>query len=202
MPNLNKTVTIGGLAIAGTVVRADDGELREELNLAAGKAGTLSARTDNDTGTATLASGHGITTGATVDVYFAGGLRRGMTVGTVAGTSVPIDLGTGDNLPALNDPIVLCVPTTVTLAFIAANVVMAVVQAAFRSSVQFQQTAGTVVKAIDLGRSGNNGEIWDWASLTDTTTPFTADVGKLVISNGDGTRSNTVKVGVVLNNAL
>lgn len=65
-------------------------------------AGTLTTRTDNDTGTLTLSSGHGVMTGNTVDVFWNdhANSRLGMTVGTVSGTSVPIDGGTGDNLPA------------------------------------------------------------------------------------------------------
>jgi hypothetical protein len=81
--------------------------------LAAAKTGTLTTRTDNDTGTLTMTAGHGITTGQTLDVYWAGGQRRGMTVGTVATNSVPIDGGAGDNLPANTTAITAMVPTSV-----------------------------------------------------------------------------------------
>lgn len=68
---------------------------------AASPAGTLTTRTDNDTGTITAASGsHGIATADKLDVFWSGGHRRNMTVGTVAGTAIPIDGGAGDNLPA------------------------------------------------------------------------------------------------------
>ena len=66
-------------------------------------AGTLTTRTDDDTGVLTLTSGHGVMTGNEVDVYWGEDgehSRLEMTVGTVSGTTVPIDGGTGDNLPA------------------------------------------------------------------------------------------------------
>jgi hypothetical protein len=68
--------------------------------LVAAQTGTLSTRTDNDTGVATLTTGHGIvTSGDKVDVYWSGGVRYGMTA-TVATNDVTIDGGGGDNLPA------------------------------------------------------------------------------------------------------
>jgi len=65
-------------------------------------AGTLTTRTDDDTGTLTLSTGHGVMTGNTVDVFWNDGAnsRTGMTAGTVSGNSVPIDGGSGDVLPA------------------------------------------------------------------------------------------------------
>lgn len=62
--------------------------------------GTLTVRSDNTSGMVTLVSGHGVVTGQTVDVFFAGGMRAGVTAGTVDGNNVPFSAGTGDNLPA------------------------------------------------------------------------------------------------------
>jgi len=64
----------------------------------AANTGTLSTRTDDNTGVATLVAGHTITTGAVVDVYWSGGVHYGMTA-VVAANDVTIDLGAGDNLP-------------------------------------------------------------------------------------------------------
>lgn len=69
-------------------------------SLSAAKVGQLTTRTDANTGTLTMASGHGITTAAKVCVFWDGGMRYNVTVGTVSGLSVPIDLGGGVDLPA------------------------------------------------------------------------------------------------------
>ena len=64
------------------------------------QAGTLTTRTSGTAGTFTLGASHGITTGSRVDVYWDGGSLYGATVGTVAGTSVPITaVEGGDALP-------------------------------------------------------------------------------------------------------
>ena len=87
-----ETISTGGL------------EAKEELIQIAWE-GTLTVRTDADTGTFTMTSAdHLITTGALVDIYWTNdddtiGSRRGVIVGTVSTTSVPFDLGQGDDLP-------------------------------------------------------------------------------------------------------
>lgn len=109
MPTLTYSVTLsgGGVSISNVISRTNDTVKSYEVTLPAGYAGTLTTRTDDDTGTITLGSGHGITTGMTVDVYWSGGVQYGVTVGTVSGTSVPIDLGSGDNLPAQDTAVVV-----------------------------------------------------------------------------------------------
>ena len=66
--------------------------------LAAAQTGTLTTKTDDDTGIATLSAGHGIETADVVDVYWAAGIRYGMDA-TVATNAVTVDGGAGDALP-------------------------------------------------------------------------------------------------------
>ena len=65
-------------------------------------AGTITTRTDNDTGVITTAVAHGILANDRVDVYWAESTRRGMNVTAVTATTVTVDVGAGTNLPALN----------------------------------------------------------------------------------------------------
>src|SRR6185369_12276008 len=119
---INKTFSVAGLSMSEIRTISGEGGLAPlEVSVPAGKAGTLTTRTDNDTGTATLGAGHGILTGDRVDVYWIGGHRYGMTVGTVAGTSVPLDLGAGDNLPTAATAIVVCKANNYPFAFTGNN---------------------------------------------------------------------------------
>jgi len=69
-------------------------------------AGSLSTRTDNDTGVCTVVeTNHGITVSHTVAVWWAAGKRTGMSVTAVSGTVITVDGGSGDNLPALSTAI-------------------------------------------------------------------------------------------------
>lgn len=73
--------------------------------------GVVTSGAGTTSGNMTMNSGsHGITTGAKVDVYWAGGFRANVTVGTVSGTTVPLTAsGTGSNLPANTTPIAICI---------------------------------------------------------------------------------------------
>jgi hypothetical protein len=87
-----------------------------EVAVPAAVAGTLSTRTDNDTGVLTVASGHGITTDDTVDLYDASGdlIRKDMDVTAVTGTTISIDAGSGSNLPSATTAVIVCKQTLIT----------------------------------------------------------------------------------------
>lgn len=84
--------------------------------IAAAQVGTLSTRTDNDTGIATLSTGHGIETLDVVDVYWSGGVRYGMDA-TVSGNAVTVDGGAGDNLPVQDTAVTVVVQTAIEVNF-------------------------------------------------------------------------------------
>lgn len=85
---------------------------RASPTVPAGKSGTLTTRTDDNTGIATLESGHGITTGQKVALFWADGKRYGMDA-TVSGTAVTLDGGSGDALPVTTTAVVAMVPAEV-----------------------------------------------------------------------------------------
>jgi hypothetical protein len=101
------TVSAGGVSISMNATRVADSGKGWDPILPAGKAGTLTTRTSDTVGEATLGSGHGITTGITVDIYWAGGRRYNVNVGTVAGTIVPFSGGAGDVLPITTTALVV-----------------------------------------------------------------------------------------------
>lgn len=89
-----------GGSIQSSVVRSGSAPIGLIETIDAAKSGQLTTRTDNTTGTLTMSAGHGFTTGVVIDLYWAGGVRYGVVVGTVATNSVPISGGAGDNLPS------------------------------------------------------------------------------------------------------
>jgi len=103
----------GAAAIDFTGIVAVEKELAA---LVAAQTGTLSARTDDDTGVATLSTGHGILTSDVVDVYWDGGVRFGMTA-TVSTNDVSLDGGAGDNLPVQTTPVTVVKQTEIEVNF-------------------------------------------------------------------------------------
>ena len=151
-------VQVGSVTINKTLTRTGDGELAVDPSLPVAQAGTLSTRTDDDTGTITMDSGgHTIATGNTVDVYWNGGVQYGVTVGTVSGTSVPIDAGSGDNLPTQDTAVTVVAQTSVTCSIDGDNAKIVAVYLEPSSStdttaahVDMQDSGGNTIEEIDL----------------------------------------------------
>lgn len=199
-----KTVSFGGKSFTESFNIDSDTGLVIEVSLAAGKAGTLTTRTDADTGVITTSAAHGLSAGNRVDVYWSGGRRRGMLVSSAAdGTHVTVgtaggDVGAGDNFPIATTAVVICLCTEITAAFAGndANIIVicadhatALVVAADASSAElsYWHITGTDFMAS-----------WDNAH-TDNTNPNAGDaVAKFYVSNGNSSAANVIKIGVGL----
>ena len=151
----NVNLSIGGVNIARGVPRTGDHPNPYEVTLPAGKAGTLSTRTDNDTGVATVASGHGITTSDKVDVYWSGGMRYGMSVTATTSTTISVDAGAGDNFPVAATAIVVTKQVSVNTAIDGDNIQVIGILAeyatnpspAVMSHVHFQSSAPAISRS-------------------------------------------------------
>jgi hypothetical protein len=152
---LNRAFTISGMNFnISTTVSSDLGP-QFSVDLAVAKSGTLSTRTDDNTGTLTLESGHGVQTGDRLDIYWEdddGNMERryGVTVGTVSGTSVPFDLGAGDNLPAAATEVTAMVPDEEVFVVTGDNAVSVAAACANGGTVVFATAANATVLAVEL----------------------------------------------------
>ena len=141
---------LGGQQVDKTLTIIGDHPNPYVVVLPAGTAGTLTTRTDNNTGVATLAGGHGLTTGDKVDAYWSGGFRYGMDA-TVAVNDITIDGGVGDNLPLLNAAVVVTKQVSINTAIDGDNI----------------QVIGVALEAASAGSTGK-GHL-DFQDDTDTT---------------------------------
>jgi len=197
-----QSISGGGITIQTMpVTRTNSGTIALEDTLNTAKAGTLSTRTDNNTGTLTLGSGHGITDGQIIDVFWSGGVQRTVTVGTVSGTSVPIDGGIGDNLPTATTAITACVQKAINLSIDGDNadilaVVLETVDKTLRTAanVQFLDSAADVIAEIDL--VANVPQVWDIEG--GSANPFTGDpITNLKASQASTSTSETWTLKIV-----
>lgn len=194
------SASVGGLSIQGNLQREDDGAIAQSPTLAAGKAGTLTTRTDDNTGVATLSAGHGIVTNDIVDVYWDGGRRYGMTA-SVSGNAVTVDGGDGDNLPAQSTSVVVSKVTTINQSFDGDNAGLVAVQSTLRtngkSCVRFIDAGDNVLAVFDLV----NDEPFMWWSNSSIDNPLGGNaVATIVASNGSSAASTTLKIGLVQDN--
>jgi hypothetical protein len=164
-----------------------------EKDLAAAKTGQLTTRTDNDTGTLTMTGGHGITTGVYLDVYWDGGFRLGLLVGTVATNSVPIDGGAGDNLPTNLTDITAMIPSSETLTTVGNDygVLAADAPSNVRAGVLFTNASDVAQSALEIDPD-QGAYVWD--SGSGVTNPLAGvTTGKIKLSHGDSTGTRKVR---------
>lgn len=102
-----------------TTTVAAQNAANSNVSVAAATAGTLTTRTDANTGVITLSGGHGLTNG-TGDVFWNDmttgirGSRRGMTW-TIVTNALTIDGGSGDDLPATSTIMTVMKPVSETI---------------------------------------------------------------------------------------
>jgi len=199
MPNLAYAVSIG--SINQSKIRTGDDLIDLQITLPAGKSGTLTTRTDDNTGIVTVASGHGITDSDTVDVYWAAGRRYGVDVTATDATTISIDLGAGDNLPTASTAVVICKQVVVNKAIDGDNVEIIGLLAELAASTGF----GVRITFFDAV-SGGGSAVGNGIDL-DPNSPFVLDIEggatnlltgspilSFVASNGDGSNACTLKI--------
>ena len=192
------TANVGGISMASAISRTDDGQIGHEVSLPAGSAGTLTTRTDDNTGEATLSAGHGLSEGDVVDVYWADGVRYGMDVGVVAGNVVPIDGGAGDNLPDADSALVVTKQVTIDTDFDGDLVALIAALATQRAHLDFQTAGGVSLSAVELQAN----ELWSWYSDSGIANPLTGDpVGSVEASCGTTAAAATLKLGALYSSA-
>jgi hypothetical protein len=170
--------------------------------LAAAKTGSLTTRTDANTGTLTMTAGHGITTGAFLFLFWVNadgtlGSRRTI-VGTVSVNSVPIDLGAGDDLPIATTAVTAFVAISETVSVVGDDVVGIRVSSTRKGAVQLTDGSDAEHVAFDLDADNNHTYIW-W-STSGVTNPIAGDtVAKVKFGNGDSGGTNAVTVDFLYN---
>lgn len=203
MPTRNYSASVGGgVNISQSQSRTADGGSDREVTILKGYAGTLTTRTDANTGTITLDAGHGISTSDNVDIYAVVGgvltVQYNVTVGTVSGDSMPFDLGIGDDLPVVSSAVVVSIRQQVNVDVDGDNLVLLALKQKFASSsvtsmghVDFHDSADDEIAEIDLQPNGV--QVFDVTG--GSANPFTGDpITYAMISNGSSVYDATFQM--------
>jgi hypothetical protein len=172
-----------------------NGEITLNPVLAAGQTATAWTYGSASTGTATMAAGHTILNAAVVDVYWADGIRHGLTA-TVTDLSVALSGGAGDNLPASDTAVLLCAQVPISIVFVGNDLSAIVASASYRSLLCLVEGGGTVHDFELLPTSGLS-----WDEYQAAANPFAGvTIASGTISTTDPISALTekpVKVGVL-----
>ena len=199
MPSLSYAVALGSINKA--VIRTADDLIDVQVTLPAGKSGTLTTRTDDNTGIVTVASGHGITASDTVDVYWSTGRRYGVDVTATDATTISIDLGAGDNLPTQSTAVVVCKQVVVNKAIdgdalsILGLLIDVAASTGFGTRLTFFDAVSAGGSAVGSGidLDANAPVVYDITG--GASNPLTGSpILSFVASNGDGTNAATLKL--------
>lgn len=150
---LNQSASGGGIAIAGSHVRAADGICARQVALPAGSAGTLSSRSGSASGVATVPSDHGVIGGDFLDVYWAGGGGFGYEVSHVTSTTITFSgVPSPDSgpLPAQDSEIVVAKQVRLNLPPLGDNLVALALLAEASSRAAWFDASDTWIVALEL----------------------------------------------------
>jgi hypothetical protein len=192
MSTLRLTTSIsGGVSVGGAIDRECDQQVSLDPVLTAGKPGELTTRSTDTTGTLTLETGHGITTAQVVDLYWAGGMRYGVIVGTVSSNSVPISAGAGDVLPSASTEVVVGPRVNAAdLGMDGDNIQVIVIGATKRIAIDFLDDGGLVLLHVEVAA----GESYQWFAGCGFTNPLAGEaVVDAKASCGDAALGTTLK---------
>lgn len=199
---LTQSISGGGVTIQTLpIIRTNSGPIGLEDSLNAAKTGQLTTRTNDTSGELTMAAAHGITTAAVIDLYWSGGVRFGVVVGTVATNAVPISGGAGDNLPTNMTAITAVVQKSINLAIDGDNadilaIVVETIDKSLRTAahVQFRDSSNAEIAEIDL--VANVPQVWDLAG--GSANPFTGNpITNLKASQANSTATETYTLKIV-----
>ncbi len=195
MPSATLTVstTIGGIGITGKVIRSGETPLATEVNVPAAKTGTLTTRTDANTGVVTAQAGHGFITGDVIDVYWAAGAHFSMAA-TVSGNAITLDAGDGDDLPSTTTAVTLSKRVVIDQGFDGDNLKVLLISMTRKGSVRLQDDTVTVLAA-----NLEAGEAYNWASGVGVVNPLAATaVVQIFASNQSSAGANVIQIGALL----
>ena len=168
--------------------------------VSANNIGTLTTRTDDDTGVATLQTSQTIETADVCDVYWSGGCRYGMDA-TVSGVEVTLDGGAGDALPVATTAVTVVLQTEINplnLDGDNAEAVAVVYQNASdtgaKSSIDLQDSGSASIEQLDLVHETANGGCEHYYDISNgDTNVFTGNP----ITKGFASHDSTTAAGIL-----
>ena len=184
---------IAGAPLNSTLSRSADGAIRHgPISLPAADAGTLSTRTTDTSGVATI-TGTALQIGDTIDIYWDGGRRYDVDVDNVVGDDVTFSGGAGDILPAESTALTAAEQVSIETDFDGARLVAIGALANVRGHLSFREGSATEL-SVDLTAK----EAWFWVDQSTAANPLASTVVDTVkASQAGSSAAATLDMGVL-----
>ena len=184
---------IAGAPLNSTLSRSADGAIRHgPISLPAADAGTLSTRTTDTSGVATIA-GTALQIGDTIDIYWDGGRRYDVDVDNVVGDDVTFSGGAGDILPAESTALTAAEQVSIETDFNGARLVAIGALVNVRGHLSFREGSATEL-SVDLTAK----EAWFWVDQSTAANPLASTVVDTVKASQAGSiAAATLDMGVL-----
>jgi hypothetical protein len=203
--SVNLSYAVDGISYAQTGLVSGEGKVeRIKSNFPAAVSGTLTVRTDNDTGTISFAEDPGISAGSRLDVYWAGGARRGMKATSISGTGPWLvvvgnavgDVGVGDNLPVQDTVVTVGKVQSWDFNVIGNNIKALIASASAKATIVLASGTDTEEWAAVFEEGAG---VKGWFEGNGETNPIVGDtITKIFMSHGDTSGTKEVKAVAVL----
>lgn len=198
-----KSSTVDGVTYSQYTIDTSDNKNQSAPAIAAAKTGALTTRTSVSVGTLTMSAGHGFITADLIDLYWSGGKRVGVIVGTVATNSVPITGGSGDDLPAAATAITAMTRHSESFTVAGDDIVGILISSPVPGYVTLTAADGTTVHLVvpltadDATRPSYT---YMWSASDGSTNPVAGDsIGKILSSHGDASAVQTITTYIFSN---
>ncbi len=199
---VTETCVLDGVSTLNVTAFATDGKAgRAPASVAAAKTGVTASGVGTTTGSLTMSASHGISTADKIDMYWSGGHRRNVTVGTVSVNTVPISGGSGDNLPANGTAITAMKPQPETQVFDGDDVQLLVCSSPVPGTITFYEDDGTTVIAtvpLTADDSGTTKYTYTWHAAKGTNPLAGGDVGVIAFSHNSASAQTAMRAECLL----
>lgn len=201
------SVAVDGQSMLQTITQLSDGSVGVNKTLPAAILGTLTTRGSSSAGSVTHTpedTEHTIATGDKIDIYWDGGSRRMVVVGTVLGPNdgtYTISGGAGDDLPAAGTALTLMEPTVETFGLNGTNCKGFFCDSNARASTQVVLTDASDVElaAFEI-LYGDGAFTWYYDSTLGNPLDGLTTIAKVRISHGEyGNATRVVRVTALYN---
>lgn len=193
---IESKLIVAGLSFGEVTELLNEGAISTDIAIPAGKAGSLTTRTNNTEGVITC-SDHGFEEADALAIFWAGGSRYNVTISTHNTGTLTFTGGAGDNLPTELTAVVISKQYTISETFNGDNVSVIALQADQRTVSVFEESDNSVHMVKDLAANG----LFSYASSSGLTSPVaSAVIDHIDVANGSTSIAN-YKLAVMYNSS-